>query len=114
MDLAGVPVPADIQGKSILPLVEDGKSAEWRDALYYHYYEYPGEHAVKRHYGVRTDRYKLIHFYNDIDEWELYDLKNDPAEMNNLYGQVEYKELVAGLKAKLKELQQQYQDPILN
>lgn len=114
LDLAGVPVPADIQGKSILPLVEDGKSAEWRDALYYHYYEYPGEHAVKRHYGVRTDRYKLIHFYNDIDEWELYDLKNDPAEMNNLYGQAEYKELVAGLKAKLKELQQQYQDPILN
>ncbi|MGQ7868643.1 sulfatase family protein [Sunxiuqinia sp. sy24] len=113
LDLAGVTVPEDIQGESLLPLVDGEQTAEWRDGLYYHYYEYPAEHAVKRHYGIRTDRYKLIHFYNDIDEWELYDLENDPTEMNNLYGKAEYQELADKLKVELRKLQEQYQDPIL-
>ncbi|MCK3685595.1 sulfatase [Maribellus sp. YY47] len=113
LELAGVPVPEDIQGESLVALAE-GKATDWRDALYYHFYEYPAEHAVKRHYGIRTDRYKLIHFYNDIDAWELYDLQNDPSEMNNLYGQSEYQELINELKAKLIQLQEQYQDPIIN
>lgn len=67
---------------------------------------------VKRHYGVRTERYKLIHFYNDIDAWELYDLKEDPTEMHNLYGQPGYEKITADLKAELVKLQTQYQDPI--
>mgnify|MGYP000832444120 FL=1 len=67
---------------------------------------------VKRHYGVRTDRYKLIHFYNDIDVWELYDLQNDPHELHNLYGQKEYEAVVADLKQQLLQLQEQYNDPV--
>jgi arylsulfatase A-like enzyme len=83
----------------------------WREAIYYHYYEYPhGWHDVKRHYGIRTDRYKLIHFYNDIDEWELYDLKLDPREMNNIYDNPDYQEIIKELKVKIKELQKQYKD----
>ena len=84
LELAGVEVPSDIQGVSLVPLLKGENPADWRKSLYYHYYEYPAEHMVKRHYGVRTDRYKLIHFYNDIDDWELYDLKNDPNEMHDL------------------------------
>jgi arylsulfatase A-like enzyme len=109
LDLAGLQVPGDMQGRSLLPLVQR-KQDSWRDALYYHYYEYPNEHMVKRHYGVRTDRYKLIHFYNDIDDWELYDLKKDPMEMNDLYGKEGYEAMTQKLKKKLSELQEKYDD----
>ncbi|MEN7549468.1 sulfatase [Rapidithrix thailandica] len=109
LDLAGVPVPEDIQGASLLPLVQ-GKAKDWRKAIYYHYYEYPNEHMVKRHYGIRTDRYKLIHFYNDIDEWELYDLKNDPDEMENLIEKEGYWDISEELKTELVNLQSTYQD----
>ncbi len=112
LELAGVEVPADIHGRSMVPLLRGEHPADWRDALYYHYYEYPAEHMVKRHYGVRTDRYKLIHFYNDIDVWELYDLKNDPAEMHNIYGQEGTEEIVKQLKQRLAQLQEQYDDPV--
>ena len=81
-------------------------------SLYYHFYEYPAEHAVKRHYGVRTDRYKLIHFYNDIDVWELYDLQNDPMEMHNIYNEPGNEALIDSLKIELNKLQEQYDDPI--
>lgn len=115
LDIAGAEIPDDIQGVSLLPLLKDEvKPEDWRKSLYYHYYEFPAEHMVKRHYGVRTDRYKLIHFYNDIDTWELYDLKNDISEMHNLYGQPEYAEITKELKAELKRLQEQYDDPIRN
>jgi hypothetical protein len=67
---------------------------------------------VKRHYGVRTDRFKLIHFYNDIDTWELYDLKEDPTEMHNLYGNSDYASIVDSLKETMLELQEQYNDPV--
>ena len=99
--------------KAFLPLLE-GKRTDWRDALYYHFYEYPAEHAVKRHYGVRDERYKLIHFYNDIDTWELYDLKNDPNELNNLYGQPGTERITKRMMKKLTALQEQYDDPIRN
>ena len=110
LDLAGVKVPDDIQGKSLKPLLAGDNDTEWRDALYYHYYEYPNEHAVRRHYGVRTNRYKLIHFYNDIDVWELYDLETDPDEMNNIYDDPQNAALIADLKEKLDKLQEEYQD----
>lgn len=112
LELAGAPVPEDIQGVSLLPLLKGEHPADWRKSLYYHFYEYPAEHMVKRHYGVRTNRYKLIHFYNDIDEWELYDLQADPTEMHNLYGQKEYEPVVEELKAELLKLQEQYNDPV--
>ena len=112
LELAGVPVPEDIHGVSLLPLLEGEHPQNWRNALYYHFYEYPAEHMVKRHYGVLTDRYKLIYFYNDIDMWELYDLQSDPMEMHNLYGQAEYEPVVKELKEELLKLQEQYNDPV--
>ena len=113
LDLAGVEVPADIQGESYLPLLRGENPADWRKSLYYHFYEYPAEHMVKRHYGVRTERYKLIHFYNDIDEWELYDLQEDPHEMNNLFGKPGMEKVQAEMMKELKRLQVKYDDPIL-
>lgn len=112
LELAGVPVPDDIQGHSLLPLLRGEHPADWRRALYYHFYEYPAEHMVKRHYGVRTERWKLIHFYNDIDWWELYDLEADPHELHNLYGEPAYADTEARLHEELRRLQQQYGDPI--
>ena len=107
LELAGVEVPSDIHGSSFLPVL---KGEEWepnRDGIYYHYYEYPDEHAVKRHLGVRTERYKLIHFYDD-GVWELYDLENDRHELNNIYGKPGTEELTAQLKEKLVGLQKKY------
>lgn len=113
LDMAGVKIPSDIQGRSMVPLLKGEKTiGKWRDAIYYHFHEYPAEHAVKRHYGVRTDRYKLIHFYNDIDTWELYDLEKDPTEMKNLYGDPAYAKVQKDMHKKLKQLQKMYDDPI--
>lgn len=112
LDLAGVAIPEDIQGVSLLPLLKGENPTTWRKALYYHYYEFPAEHSVCRHYGIRTERYKLMHFYNDIDVWELYDLQEDPTEMNNLYGKPGMEELTKQLKQDLEKLQIQYDDPI--
>lgn len=113
LDLAGVEVPEDIQGVSLLPLLRNSEGPEqWRDAIYYHFYEYPAEHMAMRHYGVRDGRYKLIHFYNRLNQWELYDLQADPHEMNNIYGQPGTEEITASMRAKLKALQEQYDDPI--
>lgn len=112
LDLAGADIPKDIHGVSLLPLLKGEKPANWRKSLYYHFYEYPAEHMVKRHYGVRTERYQLIHFYNDIDIWELYDLQEDPKEMNNLYGKEGYEQITENLMKELRKLQAQYKDPI--
>ncbi|MEG1684709.1 MAG: sulfatase [Bacteroides sp.] len=112
LELAGAQVPSDIQGISLLPLLKGEAPTNWRKSLYYHFYEFPAEHMVKRHYGVRTERYKLIHFYNDIDVWELYDLKEDPNEMHNIYGKPETEALTKELKVELLRLQEQYNDPI--
>lgn len=110
LELAGAEIPNDMQGKSLLPLLSEEKNSEWRDALYYHYYEYPGPHDVKRHYGVRTDKHKLIHFYNDIDQWELYDLEEDPSEINNLYGKEGYEDITQSMYTQLLDLQKKYND----
>lgn len=109
LDYAGVDIPDDMQGKSFRTLMTN-KNTEWRDAIYYTYYEYPSIHMVKRHYGIRTERYKLIHFYYDIDEWELYDLKKDPNEMQNVYNDPEYAEVRNRMHQKLKELRKKYGD----
>ena len=113
LEMAGAPIPADIQGESLVPLLK-GKNTQgkWRKAIYYHFYEYPAEHAVKRHYGIRTGGWKLIHFYNDIDQWELYDLKTDPTEMHNLYGNPRYAKQQKRLHKQLLKLQKKYDDPI--
>ncbi|MDJ0812794.1 MAG: sulfatase [Woeseiaceae bacterium] len=109
LDIAGADVPADMHGKSMAPLFE-ADDADFRDAAYYHYYEYPGIHAVKRHYGVRTQRYKLMHYYHDIDEWELYDLQTDPAEMRNVYADLSYADVRETMTALLAEVQARYGD----
>lgn len=112
LDLAGVRVPGDMQGKSLLSVLKNkGETPEnWRKAVYYHYYEYPAEHSVKRHYGIRTRDFKLIHFYNDIDEWELYDLQNDPLEMNNVYKNPLYNTKRNELIQLLKQMRASYHD----
>ncbi len=113
IDAAGLPIPERMQGESMMRVVRDPKDPDWRTSMYYHYYEYPhGWHKVKRHYGIRTERYKLIHFYNDIDDWELYDLQEDPFELNNLYGKPEVEAMTKQLKAELKSLQEKYGDTL--
>ncbi len=110
LDAAQIEAPDDMQGESLMPLLT-GNTSEWtRDAVYYHYYEYPAVHQVKRHYGIVTIDYKLAHFYYDIDEWELYDRKKDPQEMNNVYNDPAYADVVKDLKVKLDELRVQYKD----
>lgn len=112
LELAGVPIPDDIQDESYLPLLEGENPENWRESLYYHFYEFPDEHAVKKHYGVSTKKYKLIHFYDDINEWEFYDLENDPNEMNNLINVADYILEVETVKNELVRLQELYDDPI--
>lgn len=111
LEAAQVKIPAEMQGRSLVPLLK-GEKVDWREALYYHYYEYPGIHAVKRHNGIRTDRYKLIHFYYDVDEWELYDLEMDPQEMNNVYEDAAYMEVRENMHEKLIELMHEYKDEV--
>jgi len=110
LEAAQIKAPEDMQGQSLIPLLKQ-EPKEWkRDAAYYHYYEYPGWHSVKRHYGMVTKEYKLAHFYYDIDEWELYDLKKDPKEMKNVFHDASYSEVVAKLKRQLAALRIKYQD----
>lgn len=110
LEVAGIIPPDDMQGESLVPLLK-GEKEQWnRDAVYYHYYEYPAEHAVKRHYGNATKEFKLIHFYYDVDEWELYDKEKDPNEVNNVYANPEYANVVAALKQKLKAMRFKYKD----
>jgi hypothetical protein len=97
-----------MQGKSFKGAFE-GDQKNQRKSVYYHYYEWPIWHKVQPHYGVKTDRYKLMHFYYSMDEWELYDLKNDPNEMNNIYSEAS-PELIESLKKELEALRKEYKD----
>lgn len=117
LDMCGIAVPEEMQGESFKKLLESDKPVkEWRDSLYYCYYEYPAEHSVRRHCGVSyrspdgSQDWKLIHFYKE-DKWELFNLNADPSEMNNIYGQPGTEEITAMLKKKLKELQKKYNVP---
>ena len=100
-----------MHGVSLLPLLEGKHPKNWRKSLYYHFYEYPAEHSVKRHYGVSTaDGWKLIHFYDDIDHWELYDLNNDPQELHNMYARPGMEKITKRLMKELVKLQKEYDD----
>ena len=110
LEAAMIDAPNDMQGESLMPLLK-GDNENWtRDAVYYHYYEYPSVHMAKRHYGIVNKEYKLVHFYYDIDEWELYDRAKDPNEMYNVYNDPEYKEIVESLTKELYELRIKYKD----
>jgi arylsulfatase A-like enzyme len=111
LDAAGAKIPEDMQGRSLKQVLSGDAPADWRKSVYYHYYEFPGAHSVRRHYGVRTDRYKLIYFYEpDVDEWELYDLEKDPQEMTSVYNDPAYADVVREMKAELQRLRDQYGD----
>ena len=109
LDIAQTEVPSDMQGKSIVPLLKGETPADWRKSIYYHYFEYPSVHMVARHNGIRTERYKLIHFYQ-FDEWEFYDLEKDPEESTNEYGNPDYQSVINSLKKELGQLKDQYRD----
>jgi len=112
LEVAGAAVPGDMQGQSLVPVLRGETPADWRKAFYYHYYEFPGWHDVRRHYGVTDGRYKLIHFYEpDVDEWELYDLEADPREMRSVYGDPGHAEIQATLLEELARLRERYQVP---
>lgn len=112
LDMAGLEPPASMQGESLVPILEGDSPDDWRDSIYYHYYENPGAHTVPRHEGVRNSRYKLIHFYR-IGEWELYDLDRDPDEMRNVHGDPAYSDVLVEMKLELQRLRQFYRLPPL-
>ena len=109
LDMAGIEIPEDMQGISFKKVLYGEEAEIGRDAIYYHYYDFPAFHMVKRQYGIKTDRYKLIHFYDDIDTWEFYDLEKDPKEQNNLIDAEEYQAEVEMMHQKLDSVQQHYQ-----
>lgn len=110
LDMAGLDQPCDMQGASLVPVLKGETPANWRRSHYYHYYEFPGWHMVHRHEGVYDGRFKLMNFY-DLGEWEFYDLKTDPQEMRNQYGNPDYAADVERLKEELSRLRGQYQVP---
>jgi arylsulfatase A-like enzyme len=110
LDYAGAAASPETQGLSMRPLIENPESQPLRTSVYYHYWEEGTEHHVAAHYGVRTDRYKLIRFYSQVKAWELYDLKEDPHELRNVYADPKYAPVVADLTAQLEKLRAQYGD----
>ena len=108
IDFAGLDVPGEMQGTSFKGVFTEEEVPN-RDAVYYHYYEWPIWHKVQPHYGIRTDKYKLMHFYYSMDEWELYDIESDPQEMHNIYNEAP-EELILDLKQKLENVRVNYKD----
>ncbi len=109
VDIAGVPVPADMQGASLAPILRGRPASGWRSSMYYRYYHDPGDHNTRAHYGVRTKTHKLIYFWRK-DQWELFDLVRDPQELHNLYGQPGQDAITATLKAELVRLKKAVRD----
>jgi arylsulfatase A-like enzyme len=115
LEAAGAAVPAEMQGKSLVPLLQGRSVPEWRKSFYYHYYEYPGPHNVRRHYGVVTDRYKLVYFYEpDMNYWELFDLQKDPHELKSVFGDPEYAAVGAELEKELARLRKELKVPAVD
>lgn len=113
LDVAGQPQPSDMQGRSLVPLFKGETPADWRKSFYYHYYEFPVPHRVRPHYGVITDRYKLVHYYApDVDDWDLLDRQKDPHETQNFYNDPAYAGTVTELKAELKRLQVEVKETV--
>jgi arylsulfatase A-like enzyme len=115
LDLAGLDIPSDMQGKSLLPVIKGKTPGDWPTSMYYHYYEFAPPHWVLPNYGIRTDRYKLIYYYT-INEWEFFDLQNDPDEMESLLVmegmkvQPGYEDIVKNLVEQLKKMREKYKD----
>lgn len=111
LSFAGRPAPDDMQGRSARTVLAGRTPRNWRTTMYYHYYEYPSVHMVRRHYGVRTNRHKLIHFYGDVDEWELYDIEKDPHELHNVYSDPAYAAIRNNLENELRRLRAELEVP---
>jgi arylsulfatase A-like enzyme len=110
LDAIGAEQPSDMQGESMVPLLKGKTPKDWRTEHYYHFYAYPDFNSVKRHYGISDKRYKLMHFYYDIDEWEMYDLEKDPMEMRSVYDDPEYAEIREDLHKRLEKIREKYGD----
>jgi arylsulfatase A-like enzyme len=112
LDVAGVPIPAEMQGRSLVSLLQGQAPSDWRKSFYYHYYEYPRPHHVRPHYGVVTDRYKLVHFYRpDTDYWELFDRRSDPHELKSVYNDPSYADVRKELETELARLRDELKVP---
>lgn len=115
LDLVDLPIPDEMQGESLKPIIQGQSPGDWRTSMYYHYYEFGGPHWVLPHYGVRTERYKMISYYGDI-QWELFDLEKDPDEMESLINleghevHPGYKKVTHDLLEELKRLREKYND----
>lgn len=111
LDVAGIPVPEEMQGRSLVPLLKNESPDDWRKSFYYHYYEYPVPHRVRPHYGVVTDRYKLVHYYKpDVDDWELLDREKDPLETKDYYNDPQYASVVKELHSELERLRKEVKE----
>lgn len=122
IDYADIPVPEDIQGRSMRPLLNGKKPSDWRQSVYYRYWMFPNNHDIYAHYGIRTNRYKLIYYYPQAPglnnstyspekpEWELFDLEKDSGEINSVYDDPAYSGIVEELKEKLYELKKEIKD----
>lgn len=112
LEAAGVDLPNDLHGRSLIPILKGETPKDWRKSFYYHYYEYPGPHNVRRHYGVVTDQYKLVHFYEpDVNYWELFDLKNDPKELTSVFDKPDYATIRKDLETELARLRKELKVP---
>lgn len=110
LELAGITTTQKMQGTSFVQVLKGNTPKHWQEAMYYHYYEFPYWHHVQPHYGIRTQKYTLAHFYYNINVWELYDLEKDPSQMNNIYNDPNYAEVIVDLKVKLKDLMIKYEN----
>jgi arylsulfatase A-like enzyme len=112
LEAAGVETPAEMQGRSLVPVLKGKTPEDWRKSFYYHYYEFPGWHDVRRHYGVVTPRYKLVHFYEpDANYWELFDREKDPRELKSVYGTADYARVQKELETELARLRKELKVP---
>ena len=112
LDAAGLPAPAEMQGRSLRPILAGNRPADWRTAFYYQYFEWPAPHRVRPHYGVVTDRYKLVHFFGTADDyWELYDTEKDPRELRNVLADPAYAAARKQLEGQLAQLRTELKVP---
>jgi len=111
LEISGSEAPDEMQGESLVPLLQGNTPSTWRNSLYYHYYEFPGAHSVRKHEGIATQEYKLMNFYN-VGEWELYDLEKDPGEMKSVYDDPAYQDVIQVLKQDLDSLKLMYDVPV--